>query len=241
LALVIARMNVLVLDTSTERGAIGLATGMGVEYAATTEAARRHGRDLIPRVAALLAESGLSARDIDLFGVGLGPGSYTGLRVGVSAAKTLAYATGAAIVGFDSLEAVARNAPPDALRISVVADAQRGDVYVAEFGRPAPEAPLETYGSSRIEPLAGWLDRLEPGVFVLGPGLDSPKIRAAMPREYGTSDAAPNYPDGRRLIELARAAWISGRRANPWLLEPHYLRRSAAEEQWDSRNPPRLD
>ena len=53
----------------------------------------------------------------------------------MTAAKTLAYATGAALVGLDSLEAVACNAPEDALRVSVVADAQRGDVYSAEFAR----------------------------------------------------------------------------------------------------------
>ncbi len=234
-------MNVLVLDTSTERAALGLGTKMGVQYTTATEAARRHGRDLIPRLGAILTEAGLSPRDIDVFGVGLGPGSYTGLRVGLAAAKTLAYATGAAILGLDSLEAVGRNAPADALRISVVADAQRGDVYTADFSRAAPEAPLDTVRASRIEPLADWLARLEPGVLVLGPGLDSPKIRGTVASDYLTSNAALNYPDGRRLIELARDAWASGRRDNPWLLEPQYLRKSAAEEQWDSRNPARLD
>lgn len=228
-------MNLLVLDTSTDRAAIGLATKTGEEYVGATEAGRRHGRDLIPRVGALLAESGLSPRDIDLFAVGLGPGSYTGLRVGVSAAKTLAYATGAAIVGLDSLEAVGLNAPVDALRITVVADAQRGDVYVAEFTRVSSEGPLVTYRPSQIEPFAAWLARLERGVLVLGPGLDSPRIRSAVPAEFLTTSAALNYPDGHRLIELARDVWTSGRRDNPWLLEPQYLRRSAAEEQWDRK------
>jgi len=226
-------MNILVLDTSTERAAIGLSTRTGGQYTASTAAARRHGRDLIPRLGAILAEAGLSPRDVDLFAVGLGPGSYTGLRVGLAAAKTLAYATGAPIVGLDSMEVVGRNAPASAVRISVVADAQRSEVYVAEFVRAAPEAPLVETRGSRIEPLSVWLARLEPGVLVLGPGLDSPRIRDAVPPELVTSDVELNYPDGRRLIELARDAWASGRRDNPWLLEPRYLRKSSAEEQWD--------
>ena len=49
------------------------------------------------------------------------------------------------------------------------------------------------------------------------------------------SDAPPNYPEGRHLIELAREVWASGHRENPWLVEPRYLRRSAAEDQWDAR------
>jgi len=228
-------MNVLVLDTSTERAAIGLSSGTGVHYTARTEAGRRHGRDLVPRLGAILAEAGLSPRDIDLFAVGLGPGSYTGLRVGVVAAKTLAYATGAPIIGLDSMEAIGRNAPAEALRISVVADAQRHDVYVAEFVRAAPEAPLVLSRASQIEPVSAWVSRLEPGVFVIGPGLDSPRIRAAVPPELVPHDMELNYPEGRRLIELARDAWTSGRRDNPWLLEPRYLRQSAAEEKWNQR------
>jgi len=228
-------MNVLVMDTSTERAAIGLSLRTGVHYTARTEAGRRHGRDLIPRLGAILAGAGLSPRDVDLFAVGLGPGSYTGLRVGVAAAKTLAYATGAPIVGLDSLEAVGRNAPAEALWISVVADAQRHEVYVAEFVRAAPEAPLVGSRASRIEAVSAWVSRLEPGVLVIGPGLDSPRIRAAVPPELVTSDLELNYPDGRRLIELARDAWTSGRRDNPWLLEPRYLRQSAAEEQQNQK------
>ena len=77
---------------------------------------------------------------------------------------------------------------------------------------------------------------------MLGPGLDSPRIRERHPRRLlDIPMPRLNYPDGHRLIELAREAWASGRRDDPWLLEPRYLRQSAAEEQWDSRNPQRLD
>ena len=116
-------LNVLALDTSTERAAIGLGTRSGMVYAETTDAARKHGRDLIPRLAEILAKGGLSPRDIEVIGVGVGPGSFTGLRVGVTAAKTLAYTTGAVLIGLDSLEVVACNAPAEVLRVSVVGDA----------------------------------------------------------------------------------------------------------------------
>ena len=117
-------MIFLAFDTSTERGAIGLLVRSGLVLASSTETARHHGRDLIPRLAAILREAGKSVRDVDAFAVGLGPGSYTGLRVGVTAAKTLAYATGAALIGLDSLEATGpHNASDDASAISVIADA----------------------------------------------------------------------------------------------------------------------
>jgi tRNA threonylcarbamoyladenosine biosynthesis protein TsaB len=229
-------MNIVVLDTSTDCSAIGLATETGTEYAASTEKARRHGRDLIPQLGALLAEAGLCPQDVNLIGVGLGPGSYTGLRVGVAAAKTLAYATGATVVGFDSLAAVACNAPPDALRVSVIGDAQRADVYVAEFRRATAGDPLVAHRASQIEPISDWLARLEPGTLVLGPGLGSPRIRDAVPEALLAADDTLNYPDGRRLIGLARATWASGQRDSLWLLEPRYLRPSAAEEKWDRKS-----
>jgi tRNA threonylcarbamoyladenosine biosynthesis protein TsaB len=230
-------MNLLAMDTSTERAVIAVSTAKGRLFVTTTQAARRHGRDLVPRLSSLLGEAGLSAGDLDAVAVGLGPGSYTGLRVGVTAAKTLAYATGAALVGLDSLQAVGRNAPAEALRVSVIADAQRGDLYVADLVRPALGARLMAAGDSRIEPLSDWLVRLEPGVFVLGPGLDSPRIRAAIPVGLVTMDGEGNYSEGGRMIELAHEVWESGHRENLWLVEPRYLRRSAAEDLWERKAP----
>ena len=82
--------------------------------------------------------------------------------------------------------------------------------------------------------LAHWAGRLEPGTLVMGPGLDQAGIRELVSRESLAADPAMNYPDGRRLIELLQRDWTAGRRENAWLLEPRYLRRSAAEEKWES-------
>jgi tRNA threonylcarbamoyladenosine biosynthesis protein TsaB len=121
-------MNMVALDTSTCRAAIGLRLRDGTTRTSTTDHAQKHGSDLIPALSKLLAEAGTAPGEIELFGVGLGPGSYTGLRVGVTAAKTLAHVTGGILVGLDSLEVIAWNAPGCATRVHVVADAQRGDV-----------------------------------------------------------------------------------------------------------------
>jgi tRNA threonylcarbamoyladenosine biosynthesis protein TsaB len=228
-------LNLLALDTSTDQAAIGLATPGGVFTVPLTNPGRRHGRDLISQIGILLGQAGIRARDLNVIAVGSGPGSYTGLRVGLMAAKTLAYATGAALVGLDSLEAVARNAPVADLRIAVVADAQRGDVYAADFLRPEPGLQVALARECRIEALADWTSRLVAGTRVLGPGLAAPRIAAAVLPDLVVGDASLNYPDAQRLLELATEAWQNGLRDDLWLLEPRYLRRSAAEEQWDAR------
>jgi tRNA threonylcarbamoyladenosine biosynthesis protein TsaB len=230
-------MNLLAMDCSTERAAIALETVTGV-YVASVDAPQRHGRDLIPRLSSLLREGGLRARDIDAVAVGVGPGSYTGLRVGLIAAKTLAYANGAGLVGLDSLEVVARNAPAQARRICVIADAQRDELYLADFVREGPTNCLVPTGESHLERLSEWLARLEPGVLVLGPGLESPRVRALLPGTLVVAETASNYPEGNGLIELAREVWATGRRDDPWLIEPNYLRRSAAEEKWEAPGRP---
>jgi tRNA threonylcarbamoyladenosine biosynthesis protein TsaB len=228
----------LAIDTSTERGVIALADEGNRVLASTTDAGRRHGRDLIPRLNALLDSAGIEAGQLSAIAVGLGPGSYTGLRVGVMAAKTLAYVTGAPLVGFNSLHAIGRNAPPEAQRVSVIADAQRGELYVAELIRPAAGAPPGPSGETRIEAIDSFCGRLETGTVVLGPALDSPRIRSSIPAAFLPPDDAANGPRGECLIDLAREILATGRHDNPWLLEPLYLRRSAAEDQWDARLEP---
>ncbi|WP_165075175.1 tRNA (adenosine(37)-N6)-threonylcarbamoyltransferase complex dimerization subunit type 1 TsaB [Paludisphaera rhizosphaerae] len=227
---------VLALDTSGDRSAIGLRAADGALFEAETDASRKHGRDLLPSLRNLLRSAGVRPAQIGLIGVGLGPGSYTGLRIGLTAARTLAYAAGARLVGFDSLEAVARNAPEDETHVIVVGDAQRGEVYAAEFVREAPGAPLVACGPSRIEPLAAWSERVEPGAFVIGSGLRSPTIRSALAgRSLIEPDDSIHRPSGRRMIELVDRVAEFGAQIEPDDLDPNYLRRSAAEDQWDAR------
>jgi tRNA threonylcarbamoyladenosine biosynthesis protein TsaB len=227
-------VNLLVIDTSSDRAAVGVMTASGCVHSAGTEAARRHGRDLVPCVRELLGRARQAMAHLDVVAVGIGPGSYTGLRIGLMAAKTIAYATGADLVGFDSLEGLARNAPPSARRVHVVADAQRGDVYAAVFAREADGMPLVPISRSRIQPVSAWPGSWEAGDLVLGPGLDAATVRAALPAGMTIAAADLHRPRAESLLELARDLWAGGRRDALWTLEPNYLRRSAAEDQWDA-------
>jgi tRNA threonylcarbamoyladenosine biosynthesis protein TsaB len=231
-------MNLLAIDTSTDRAVLALANEEGRLWVATTAAGRRHGRDLLPRLDELLDSAGTRSDGLGAIAVGLGPGSYTGLRVGVTAAKTLAYVTGAPLVGLESLHVIGRDAPASALRVSVIADAQRDELYVTDLARPAPGEPLVPLAETRIEALSSWLSRLEAATVVLGPALDSPRVRSSVPDAALPQDRRARAPSGESLIAMAREAMAAGRCENPWLLEPRYLRRSAAEDLWESRVPP---
>ena len=227
-------LNILAIDTSTTRAAVAILTRDGAVHIAPAGGDRQHGRTLLPSVRAALGAAGLTASDLDVVAVGLGPGSYTGLRIGLMAAKTLAYATGRPLVGLDSLEVIARNAPVDAERVTVVADAQRGDYYTADFVRHVPGGPLVRLIPTRIEAQKPLTVHLVAGVFVIGPGLE--RLRPDLPPFARGADPESNWPEGHNLLRLARESWDAGLRADPLFIEPHYLRRSAAEDLWDARD-----
>ncbi|GAC1466827.1 MAG: hypothetical protein NVSMB9_07780 [Isosphaeraceae bacterium] len=238
-------VNLLALDTSTTRAALAVLTADRAIRVATSDPQARHGRTLVPIIHSLMAGAGLALAQLDGLVVGLGPGSYTGLRIGLTAAKTLAYALGKPLAGLDSLEVMARGAPADALHVSAIGDAQRGDLYSAEFTRETPGAPLARVAPTRIVSLDLWAAGLPDGAYILGPALAVPRLAAAFPsRTRRPDDSGSCWPDPHCLAEIARDVWLSGRRDEPWFLEPVYLRRSAAEDQWDRVKPasvPRSD
>jgi tRNA threonylcarbamoyladenosine biosynthesis protein TsaB len=225
-----AQPPLLILETSGRVGQVAVAEGDALRAARRLDEARRHARDLAPAVRDLLAGQGWRPRDVDAVIVSRGPGSYTGLRVGIMSAKAFAYATGCALVAVETFAAVAAQASPEAERLDVLADAQQGKVYVQGFARPAPgELPLPAT-PLRIEPFADWLARREPSAWAIGPGLRGHE--QGLPADLRVVDRQLWDPQAESLLHLGLARYRAGARDDVWSLEPLYLRPSSAEENW---------
>ncbi|WP_169976254.1 tRNA (adenosine(37)-N6)-threonylcarbamoyltransferase complex dimerization subunit type 1 TsaB [Tautonia rosea] len=225
-------MNLLALDTSTLHSAVALGLDDGECLIVQPEPGPKHGRLLVPAIRDLLDRAGLRPHDLDAVAVAIGPGSFTGLRVGVTAAKTLAFAIGCPIVPVSTLEILACNAPIEALQVVPAIDAQRGDLFSASFRRNAPGDPLLRESTDRIMPADTWAADLPTGAYVLCPTPD--RIAAAIPDHATIGPPELARPHGRVLLDLAARALADGDLANPWTLEPRYLRRSAAEDKRDA-------
>jgi tRNA threonylcarbamoyladenosine biosynthesis protein TsaB len=136
-------MIVLALDTSTPSTAVGLRLDGGETLTAADHPARGerpgHQARLLPLAAGLLRRAGIAWDAVDRVAVGLGPGTYTGLRVGVATARALAQALGTEIVGISSLAALAYGALRERPCALVAVDARRHELFVAAYARWMPE------------------------------------------------------------------------------------------------------
>lgn len=221
--------RLLLLETSQQPGVVALSVGDRLVGEVRLDEARRHARDLVPAAKRLLEQAGLRARQLDGVVVGLGPGSYTGLRVGVMSAKTLAFAVKCPLVGVETFAAIAHQAPRQADRLAVLADAQQGKVYIQEFSRSGDRwIPTSELG---IRLFDDWAKDLRGELWLTGPGLERLGDLAGQP-------LAPRLdwtPRADSLLALGLASFHAGRRDDPFALEPLYLRPSSAEENWRKR------
>ncbi len=228
------RMLTLAIETSGPLGSIALVDGANVLGEEALELGRQHGQSLIPAIGRILEQAGKTPRDLALLAVSVGPGSFTGLRVGVVCAKTLAYATGCRLAAVDTLQAIAGNSPPEVSTVEVVCDAHRGDLFVGRYNRVSaeawePAAPIEVVNAER------WRELLPPDGVVTGPALE--KLAPLMASRCRIVPAELWVPQATWIARLGRQAVESGNVSDLWSVEPVYLRRSSAELQWERLHP----
>jgi tRNA threonylcarbamoyladenosine biosynthesis protein TsaB len=225
--------RLLLIETSGRVGHVGLADGSTLLAERTLDENRRHARDLAPAVADLLRQFDWRPRDLAAVLVSLGPGSYTGLRVGIMSAKALAYATGCAVVGVPTFQVIATQTPVSESELEVIADAQQEKLYLQAHRRIAATQPFVSAGDLRVVPGREWATARRPNVAVTGPGLV--KALPWLPKETVTAPPETWQPTIGGLLNVGWELFRRGIRSDPLRLEPLYLRPSSAEEQWDRR------
>lgn len=218
-------MTVLALATSGPAPAIGLQRADGTSEAQTIEAGRGRGRDVAPRVAELLQRNDLAVGDLDAIAVDVGPGSFTGVRVGVTLAKTLAYAAGVPVLAVDSLRLLAASSDL-AAPVICVRDAGRGTLYHAMYG------PLSDAGPDGQRPClaqatrgdAESLARLAGDATVVGEDVGA--LLAALDLALPLSETVA---DIHALLRLATNTQAGSLAVDAHDLAPLYLQASAPE------------
>jgi tRNA threonylcarbamoyladenosine biosynthesis protein TsaB len=220
-----------IIETSSMAGQVALAQGETLLGVRRLEEARRHARDLVPALRDLLAEQGWKARDLSGIIVSRGPGSYSGLRVGIMTAKALAYATGCALLGVDTFTAIALQAPLDAGRAIVLADAQQNKAYVQTFVRSESGRPMRPDSALAIRALPEILEQVTDRDWLTGPCV---RDGEALWTGHNLVDAHDRQPRVESLLQLGLEKFRSGTTDDVLKMEPLYLRPSSAEEKWQA-------
>lgn len=229
------RRGILGIETSHSPGSVAIVHDDTI-HASVFPEGLVHGRELFPHLDDLVAEIGMQREEIGIVAVSAGPGSFTGIRIGCSAAKALGWALGIPTIAVSTLEVIAQNVSIDG-ELAVLLDARRGACYAARFRREGDV--VIRLGEDRCLPPAELFAALPPETRLVGEGVATIDGAGAFQR----CEPEWNVPRAAHLCGLARAAWRdieSGRREpppefdDPHALVPSYLRLSEAEERFAS-------
>src|SRR5882672_4316933 len=149
----------LAIETSGRIGSVALAQDQATLGQKTFEHGLQHAARLVPAIDDLCKSAGWKPGDINEIYVSAGPGSFTGLRIGITLAKTLSFATGAKIVAVPTLDVLARNAPPDARDVLIVLDAKRDQIFTARLHRADDTSDWQVVEPAHLDSLSAVLSR----------------------------------------------------------------------------------
>jgi tRNA threonylcarbamoyladenosine biosynthesis protein TsaB len=225
----------LAIETSGRIGSIAVVEDGRVLAEDQFSHGLKHAAGIVPIIDRLFAAQGWKPASLEEVYVSAGPGSFTGLRVGITVAKTLAFATDATIVAVSSVEVLARNAPPDWKNLIIVLDAKRDQIFTAAFANQDGETVVRE--PARLDSLTEMLRRSPRPVHLLGEGI--PYHEKFIPRDdRGIHIADESCWQARASVvaDLGSRLARAGSFADPMSLTPIYIRRPEAEEKFEARS-----
>ena len=226
------RPLILAIENSGLYGSIALVTGEGCLAEHTLTSKKSHSKRLLASIDTLLSDTSISINEVDALAVSLGPGSFTGLRIGLATAKGLCMAAEKPLIGIATLDALAVQLAFQPRQICAVLDARKGEVFAACYQNTDQGFP-KTMAALNLSPELLTASITESTIFV-GDGVSLLNLRA----EGGTADplfsiAPPAlfFPRASAVGHLAVGSFAAGRFIDVLTAAPIYLRASDAEIQ----------
>ncbi|GBE40471.1 tRNA threonylcarbamoyladenosine biosynthesis protein TsaB [bacterium BMS3Bbin09] len=228
-------MKILALETATIAGSVAIVDdNKGLIGEVRVDVKVAHSERLMPSVEWLLNASDLSINDIDAFGVSIGPGSFTGLRIGLSTAKGLAFSTGKPLVPVKTLDAFARTLVYCSYTICPMLDARKNEVYAGLY-RWEDDLCKKIVPETAISP-DELLNKIKGSGTILFTGDGTIKYRELIKKIIGKDAVfAPSYrmsPAASSVAEIAFEIIEQNELPDPVSIIPFYIRKSEAEVLW---------
>jgi tRNA threonylcarbamoyladenosine biosynthesis protein TsaB len=228
-------MIILGIDTATMQVgcAVGGAEGVFASFQATR--GRRHAETLAPAIELVCHHAQVELREVSAVAVDIGPGLYTGLRVGVATGKAMALALHVPMIGLSSLDLLAFRVRHTRRLIAAVVDARRGEVFYACY-RQVPGGVQRVTEPMVANPADLASELMASGEETLAVGDGALRYAELLEKvshvELGGQGAA--YPSAEALIELAHPRAIREEFVQPWEIEPLYMRKADAEVNFET-------
>ena len=221
----------LAIETSGQIGSVALIDEQNIVTERQFPHGLKHAAEVVPMLDRLCREQGWQPRDVEHLYVSTGPGSFTGLRIGITLVKTMALATGVKIVAVPTLGVLAENAPADAQHLIIVLDAKREQIFTARFERVKDD--WFEREPARLDSLAAMLQRSPRPVYLLGEGL--PYHQQFVPLEPDVMVTTAEHWRARAtaVAKLGIARTLAGEFADPFMLHPIYIRKPEAQEKYE--------
>jgi tRNA threonylcarbamoyladenosine biosynthesis protein TsaB len=219
-------MLTLGIETAADHGAVGLCLAEKFLGESSFSARLGQAERLVPAIESLLKLNGLDRRELQLIAVATGPGSFTGLRIGMATAKGLSQALQIPLVGVASTEAFAWRAGARPIPVCVLLADRRDLVYSALFEHGEKIAPERSH---TIESLAQELRAQGRAIFCIGTGAETHRALLEQNSFVEVAPALLNLPSAMGIARLGYQRYITNRQDELWTLEPLYVQRPIAE------------
>lgn len=230
-------MKIVAITTSTPASSVALADGLRVVASAENVNARGHGDFVVAALDFCMRTAGWSPEEIESVVVDVGPGLYTGIRVGISVAQGIGASVGAQVAPASSLDALALRAATGRRHIFPVVDVRRGEVAIAGYS-PVPGGVVRDYPIELTTPerLVAMLSTLREEILLVG---DVPALgRGALAGMRGVRVGRPRYPTAEALAEAGLGILERGEAPHPDAVRPQYLRDADVNINWKRLRSP---